>query len=310
MILSVILSTLSLIIKPPVNITGSIRRYVLIFLVLWQLKKEMDGNLTTKIKLKDMTGSICLITGANSGIGLGISEQLLALNCHVVMACRSKDKCDDAALTLKQQDTILSKKAGNAKRLSKPKVFYNGTGLITTMTLDLADLESVREFTYQFKKKFQRLDVLVNNAGLIATKGYSLNHHHHYYCYYYHNHHYYYDNHYNSERTMQGLETSIGVMHVGHFALTKWLMDLLLKPINNNNDNSKEPSRVINIASAAYIAGAFHSSLLSLNGFGDFKGEHVDNCGWTGPFSLIPCCPAFRCPNTNGYYYYYHHHHH
>ena len=101
---------------------------------------------------------------------------------------------------------------------------------------------------------------------------------------------------------MQGLETSIGVMHVGHFALTKWLLDVLLKP-----DSKKEPSRVINIASAAYVAGAFHSSLLSSNGFGDFKGEYVDNCAWTGPFSLIPCCPALRCPNTNGDYYHNHH---
>jgi hypothetical protein len=93
-------------------------------------------------------------------------------------------------------------------------------------------------------------------------------------------------------------------MHVGHFALTKWLMDLLLIPVHD----SKEPSRVINIASAAYVAGGFHSSLLSLNGFGDFKGEHVDNCAWTGTFSLIPCCPALRCPNTNGNYQHYFYH--
>jgi NAD(P)-dependent dehydrogenase (short-subunit alcohol dehydrogenase family) len=141
-------------------------------MVLWQLKKEMDGNLSAKIKLKDMTGSVCLITGSNSGIGMGVAEQLLALNCHVVMACRSKEKCDIAASKLKEQDLILSKKAGNAKKLSKPKVYYNGTGLITTMTLDLADLDSVKEFTNQFKRKFQRLDVLVNNAGLVANKGY------------------------------------------------------------------------------------------------------------------------------------------
>jgi hypothetical protein len=102
---------------------------------------------------------------------------------------------------------------------------------------------------------------------------------------------------YYSDRTVQGLETSIGVMYVGHFALTKWLKELLLKPVAS----SDEPSRVINIASAAYVAGAFHSSLFLENGFGDFKGEYVDNCGTTGPFDLISCCPALRCPHTNGY---------
>ena len=102
---------------------------------------------------------------------------------------------------------------------------------------------------------------------------------------------------YYSDRTVQGLETSIGGMYVGHFALTKWLKELLLKPVTGSN----EPSRVINIASAAYVAGAFHSSLFLENGFGDFKGEYVDNCGTTGPFDLISCCPSLRCPHTNGY---------
>jgi hypothetical protein len=99
------------------------------------------------------------------------------------------------------------------------------------------------------------------------------------------------------DRTVQGLESSIGVMHVGHFALTKWLQELLLKPISG----SDEPSRVINIASAAYMAGGFHSSLFLEQGFGDFKGEYVDNCGTAGPFNLMSCCPALRCPYTNGY---------
>ena len=47
-----------------------------------------------------------------------------------------------------------------------------GQGLITTMLLDLNDLNSVKEFTNQFKRKFNKLDILVNNAGLIANIGY------------------------------------------------------------------------------------------------------------------------------------------
>lgn len=88
------------------------------------------------------------------------------------MACRSEEKCNIAANTLKEYDDIITKKAGPATKVSKPKVYMKGKGQITTMTLDLNDLNSVKDFTNQFKKKFNKLDVLVNNAGIIANKGY------------------------------------------------------------------------------------------------------------------------------------------
>ena len=103
---------------------------------------------------------------------MGIAEQLLGLNCHVVLACRSLEKCNTAADQLREQDDILTKKAGPSPKMSNPKVYMKGQGLITTMVLDLNDLNSVKEFTNQFKRKFNKLDILVNNAGLIANKGY------------------------------------------------------------------------------------------------------------------------------------------
>lgn len=103
---------------------------------------------------------------------MSIAEQLLGLNCHVVLACRSIEKCNTAADQLRELDIILTEKAGNSPEIKIPKVYMKGKGLVTTMTLDLNDLNSVKEFTNQFKKKFNRLDVLVNNAGLIANKGY------------------------------------------------------------------------------------------------------------------------------------------
>jgi len=88
------------------------------------------------------------------------------------MACRSEEKCNIAANSLREKDDILTKKAGPATKLSKPKVYMKGKGQITTMSIDLNDLSSVKEFTNQFKKKFSKLDVLVNNAGMIANPGY------------------------------------------------------------------------------------------------------------------------------------------
>ena len=78
------------------------------------------------------------------------------------------------------------------------KVHY--VGPVVPMELDLSDLSSVRSFVAQFKREFKRLDYLINNAGAIPPPGL---------------------------KTKQGLELSLGAMHFGHFALTKWLMPVI-----------------------------------------------------------------------------------
>jgi len=145
--------------------------------------------------------------------------------------------------------------------------------LIVTMTLDLSDLSSVKKFTDDFNKQFKRLDILVNNAGMLATPG---------------------------DRTAQGLEKSFGVMHVGHFALTKWLLKLMLKPLpsSNGQQQSANSARIITVASDAMLVGSFDPSFMVGSGVGDLSCEVTDNCGKRGPFE---CCPILPCPNTNGY---------
>ena len=145
---------------------------------------------------------------------------------------------------------------------------------IVPMQLDLSDLESVWSFTQQFSNRFGRLDVLINNAGLYSEAG---------------------------GRSKQGLEELFGAMHLGHFALTKWLIPLLQKPLSTSLRSFLEPARVINVASCAFVIGNFHPSLMSNDsaavGFGDLHGEITDNCG-----KNMSCCPFLRlCPNTNGY---------
>lgn len=142
--------------------------------------------------------------------------------------------------------------------------------LIVPMTLDLSDLASVKKFSNGFLKRFNRLDILVNNAGVVAEPG---------------------------TVTAQGIEQSFGVMHIGHFALTRYLLKLMLKPVPSSR-NLVDASRIVNIASDAFMAGNFHPSFMSGAGTGDLNNEITDNCGKLG---AVECCPMLACPHTNGY---------
>lgn len=118
------------------------------------------------------------------------------------------------------------------------------------LQLDLADLRSVVSFAEDVRSHVERVDFLVHNAGLIAEKG---------------------------ARTLQGFETSFGVMHLAHHLLTRELWGLLRRP-----SPSGLPARVISHASAAFISGEFRSLLVG-DGAGDLRGEAMDGClFWKG----------------------------
>jgi NAD(P)-dependent dehydrogenase (short-subunit alcohol dehydrogenase family) len=144
--------------------------------------------------------------------------------------------------------------------------------LIHTMHLDLTDLESVHSFITNFKNHFSRLDYLINNAGSFFPKG---------------------------SRTKQGLEESFGTMHIGHFALTRWLLDMMMVP-QPGIDNIVDSARVINVASEVFLVGNFHPTIFSETGEGDLNGDITDNCedmyGGT-----VSSCPTSPNPYTNGY---------
>ena len=235
---------------PPRTLTLLVRRLGLILVVLATLKHDMDSGVNVIPKVnQDFSDYVAIVTGASGGIGLSVCKRLLAMNVTVVMACRSEERCHTAKASISS--------AGYASKL-------------VPMSLDLADLNSIRDFTHSFRSNFSRLDILVNNAGLIAPAG---------------------------QRTKQGLESSFGVMHIGHFALTKWLQDLLRRPIQGDD----RAARVVAISSAAHLVGDFDDSLLRGDGEGDLRGEVTDNCKSTGPLGLFSCCPTFKCPLTNGY---------
>ena len=140
--------------------------------VLWVDEKTLS---------KDISGKVYIVTGANSGVGLETTRQLVKQGGHVIMACRRPDAAEEEAQSL----TGLK-------------------GSYGIMRLDLADLESVRNFVAEFLEKYDKLDALVCNAGLV-TFGSEI------------------------ERTKDGFEMAIGVSYFGHFLLTELLLDILKK---------------------------------------------------------------------------------
>ncbi|MGW8365248.1 oxidoreductase [Streptomyces wedmorensis] len=159
--------------------------------------------------IPDQTGRVFVVTGANSGLGLATTRALVGRGAHVVLAVRDEEKGRAAA-------------AGLAADGVEP-------GLLDVRRLDLADLDSVRAFADRMRAEHRRLDVLVNNAGVMAPP-----------------------------RTLspQGHELQFAVNHLGHFALTGLLLDLLAA--------GRDP-RVVTVSSINHRQGSLR--------FDDLAGE-------------------------------------
>ena len=129
----------------------------------------------------DQHGRTILITGANSGLGLRSAEALAAAGATVLLACRNETK---AAAALEQVRKVATGE--------EPRV----------VRLDLADLDSVKACAEEVDGSVDRLDVLMNNAGVMAVP---------------------------LSQTRQGFEMQFGTNHLGHFALTGRLLPTLLR---------------------------------------------------------------------------------
>ncbi|MDT0572169.1 oxidoreductase [Streptomyces sp. DSM 3412] len=130
--------------------------------------------------IPDQHGRSVVVTGANSGIGYAAARELTRRGAHVVLACRSAER---GAAALERMSSEVP------------------DGNIELMRLDLGDLDSVREFAHAYTQASDRLDLLVNNAGVMAVA---------------------------QSRTADGFETQFGTNHLGHFALTGLLLPALL----------------------------------------------------------------------------------
>ena len=172
----------------------------------------MATNNWTIADIPDLTGETVIVTGGNSGLGFESVKAFALKGALVIMACRSVIKGEEA----KKQILKFLPKAD-----------------IRVMELDLTDLKSIRNFATNFKKGHTRLDVLLNNAGIMMVP-YSL--------------------------TKDGFESQLGTNHLGHFALTGLLLEVL-----KNTPNS----RVVNVSSMAHSTGELDfNNLLYENGKG------------------------------------------
>lgn len=136
-------------------------------------------NKWTAENIPDLSGKVIIVTGANSGIGFEAAKEFARNGAETILACRNLEKATKALNRIKSE--IPDAKA-------------------EVIQLDLASIKSIHKFAEKFKKNYKRLDVLVNNAGIMAVP---------------------------YRETEDGFESQVGINHLGHFALTALLCDLL-----------------------------------------------------------------------------------
>jgi len=158
----------------------------------------MSKEKWTVENIPSQKGKVVIVTGSSSGIGLEAARVLANKKSEVIIAVRSE---------------------GKGEKATKIIIDQNSEANVKLMLLDLADLRSVELFANKFKNKYSKLDILINNAGVMMPP---------------------------YGKTKDGFELQIGTNHLGHFALTGQLLDLL-----KNTPNS----RIVNISSKAHTRG-------------------------------------------------------
>ena len=144
-----------------------------------------------------LEGRTCIITGANSGIGKETALALAQMRARVVMVCRNKPKGEAARREISRK---------------------TGSNAVDLLICDLSSFAQVRRLADEVKQSYERVHVLINNAGLFSFSG----------------------------RTEDGLETTMAVNYFAPFLLT----NLLLDPLKES-----APSRIVSVSSAAHYGG-------------------------------------------------------
>ena len=145
--------------------------------------------------MNKMEGKVCLVTGANSGIGKQTALGLARMGATVVMVCRSKERGEAARLEIRRE---------------------SGNTSVDLMLADLSSQAQIRKLAKEFKDRYQRLDVLINNAGIGLAE---------------------------RKENTDGIEMFFAVNHIAPFLLTHLLLDVL---------KASAPSRVVNVSSFAH----------------------------------------------------------
>ena len=165
---------------------------------------------------KDVSKKLIIVTGANSGIGKETALDLLANGATVIFACRNEKATNEVIDSIKDKD-------------QRDRAIF--------IKLDLCNIDSVYDFCIQVKSKYKMIDIIVNNAGLMADS-FSL--------------------------TKDGVESSLQGNHLGHMAMTHWLLEIM----------NKEEGRIINLSSIGHRRSNYSvNELKRLESNLDFKDE-------------------------------------
>ncbi|MCU0426147.1 MAG: SDR family oxidoreductase [Candidatus Kapabacteria bacterium] len=148
-----------------------------------------------------LAGKVCLITGGTSGIGKETARAIASMGAHVILAARNLELAERV-----KQDIIASHKSAS----------------IDIMQCDLASFASIMTFVQAYKAKYDRLHILINNAGLMERE---------------------------RKVSRDGIELTFAVNHLAPFLLTKLLLDTM---------KSSAPARIINVASDAHRGGTIN----------------------------------------------------
>ncbi|XP_039745360.1 retinol dehydrogenase 14-like [Pararge aegeria] len=178
--------------------------------VLGLVRKWRSRNWAKCTSNTCLRGKTFLITGANSGIGLETAKALVKRKARVIFACRDIEKAKQAVAQIRHEQVT--------------------GGELIPMQLDLASFESIEKFVEVVKAGFNKIDVLINNAGVVIPLELDM-------------------------KTKEGFEIHLGVNHLGHMYLTNLLLDLLKKAT---------PSRIVIVSSTLHTKGKLDFDDLNL----------------------------------------------
>ena len=167
-----------------------------------------------------LAGKVALVTGASAGLGIETARVLAGAGANVVMLARDPVKLAPILARLRRENTAAQ---------------------LDSATLDLADLESVRSCAAQLLQRYPQIDILINNAGVMACP---------------------------LGRTAQGIETQFGTNHLGHFLFTGLLLPALIAAAEGSDSHS----RVVSLSSAGHK--------LSAVDFDDPNYQHTEYNKW------------------------------
>lgn len=163
----------------------------------------------------EMDGKVCLVTGASRGIGFYVARELALIGASVILASHDQQRGEEAIQSINK---------------------FTGRETTSFMLVDLSSQNEIRTFTETFKQRYNRLDVLVNNAG-----GFFLN----------------------RRKSVDGIEMTFALNHLNYYMTTLLLLEPLL---------AGGPSRVVNVASESHRGAEMHFDDLQFeNGYNGLK---------------------------------------